>query len=78
MRVLSAGQKRRVMLARLATRDAKLWVLDEPFVALDAESTENLRRLLESHLRGGGALVFTTHQEIAIAPDRLQRLQLGA
>ena len=76
---LSQGQRRRVALARMwLSRSRPLWVLDEPFVALDAESTENLRQLLESHLQGGGALVFTTHQEIAIAPDRLQRLQLGA
>jgi heme exporter protein A len=75
---LSQGQRRRVALVRMwLSRARPLWVLDEPFVALDAESTENLRRLLESHLQGGGALVFTTHQEIAIAPDRLQRLQLG-
>jgi heme exporter protein A len=76
---LSQGQRRRVALARLwLSRSRPLWVLDEPFVALDVESTENLRKLLESHLDGGGALVFTTHQEINIAPDRLQHLLLGA
>lgn len=76
---LSQGQRRRVALARLwLSRARPLWVLDEPFVALDAESAETLRLLLERHLDDGGALVFTTHQEIILAPDRLQHLRLGA
>jgi heme exporter protein A len=78
-KALSQGQRRRVALARLwLSRARALWILDEPFVALDVESTEILRQLLEAHLHGGGALVFTTHQEIAIAPDRIQRLALDA
>lgn len=78
-RQLSQGQRRRVALARLWLSGARpLWILDEPFVALDAESTLHLARRLESHLEAGGAVIFTTHQEIPLAPTRLSRLALGA
>jgi heme exporter protein A len=78
-KVLSQGQRRRVALARLwLSRKASLWVLDEPFVALDAEATESLRRLLAAHVEAGGILVLTTHQEIDVAPERTQRLRLDS
>jgi heme exporter protein A len=78
-KVLSQGQRRRVALARLwLSRATALWVLDEPFVALDAEATETLRRVLADHVEGGGILVLTTHQEIDVAPGRTQRLRLDA
>ena len=78
-RALSQGQRRRVALARLwLARERPLWILDEPFVALDSEATQTLRCLLEAHLDVGGVLVFTTHQEVTIAPDRLQRLALDS
>jgi len=68
VRVLSAGQKRRVLLARLMTRKAKLWVLDEPFTALDAEGVELLDRELAER-RERGTFLVATH-----APGRLESL----
>ena len=46
---------------------AKLWVLDEPFVALDAQSLDNLRALLASHVQQGGMLLYTSHQAVELA-----------
>ena len=67
LRVLSQGQKRRTALARLSVTGAKLWVLDEPFVALDAQSLDNLRALLASHVQQGGMLLYTSHQAVELA-----------
>lgn len=67
LRVLSAGQKRRVILARLATRSAKLWVLDEPFTALDTKAVDLLATLIAEHLADGGMAVLTSHQAMPIA-----------
>ena len=66
-RVLSAGQKRRVLLARLITREAKLWVLDEAFNTLDVGAASMLNELIAAHLNGGGVAVLTSHQPLAIA-----------
>jgi heme exporter protein A len=67
VRFLSAGQKRRVLLARLVTRKAKLWVLDEPFTALDTRAVQLLGTLIGEHLAEGGMAVVTSHQAIPIA-----------
>jgi heme exporter protein A len=67
LRVLSQGQKRRTALARLSVSDVKLWVLDEPFVALDAQSLDNLRALLANHVLQGGMLLFTSHQAVELS-----------
>ena len=67
VRVLSAGQKRRVLLARLLTRKARLWVLDEPFNALDAKAVGMLSDLVAEHLGQGGMAVVTSHQPIPVA-----------
>jgi len=64
LRVLSQGQKRRVALAQLQVAQAKLWLLDEPFVALDADAVQALQLLLQEHLARGGVLVFTSHQAV--------------
>ena len=61
-RVLSAGQKRRGLLARALLRRAKLWILDEPFNALDVQAIADVQDLLKSHLANGGLLVLTSHQ----------------
>ena len=66
LRVLSQGQKRRTALARVMTRRAPLWILDEPFVALDAQAVEHLCRLLGNHVAQGGALLFTSHQPVTL------------
>jgi heme exporter protein A len=76
LRVLSQGQKRRVALARLQVAQATLWLLDEPFVALDTEAVQALQLLLQQHLAKGGALVFTSHQAVELgAVVQTARLQ---
>ena len=63
---LSAGQKRRVLMARMLTRHAKLWILDEPFNALDIIAVHALQALIAEHLESGGLVVLTSHQNIDI------------
>jgi heme exporter protein A len=69
-RQLSAGQRRRLLLARLLLRPARLWVLDEPFAPLDAASIEMLGSLLQAHLDGGGIGVVTSHQPVPLTPSQ--------
>jgi heme exporter protein A len=76
-RVLSQGQKRRVALARLWLSTRPLWLLDEPFVSLDAVATSCLTQRLQSHLNNGGMVVVATHQEIALPTDSVQHLRLA-
>ena len=64
LRVLSQGQKRRVALARLQLSKARLWVLDEPFVALDTLAVHALQQVLRQHLQQDGLLLFTSHQAV--------------
>jgi heme exporter protein A len=71
---LSAGQKRRVLLARLLLRKAKLWILDEPFNALDVRAVEMLSELISEHVLSGGMAVLTSHQSIAIPGGRVVQL----
>ncbi len=66
VRVLSAGQKRRVLLTRLLIRPAKLWVLDEAFNALDVSAVALLGELIAEHLDGGGMAVLTSHQALPV------------
>lgn len=63
---LSAGQRRRVALARLYIEQASLWVLDEPFTAIDRQGVAELEALLAAHTAGGGAVLVTTHHELAM------------
>ncbi len=71
---LSAGQKRRVLLARLLLRQAKLWILDEPFNALDARAVEMLSELILEHIASGGMAIMTSHQEIPMPNGRVVQL----
>ncbi|HMV18598.1 MAG TPA: cytochrome c biogenesis heme-transporting ATPase CcmA [Zoogloea sp.] len=66
-RVLSQGQKRRVALARLLCSQARLWILDEPFVALDVAAVDQLCAILDDHLGRGGMLLFTSHQAVQLS-----------
>jgi heme exporter protein A len=66
VRVLSAGQKRRVLLARLLTRPAVLWVLDEAFNALEVAAVQLLGVLIAEHLSAGGMAVLTSHQPLPV------------
>lgn len=74
---LSQGQKRRVALARLVYEQRPLWVLDEPFVALDTGAVEWLAELIAKHLDKGGMAVMTTHQPVPIRDHALQELRLS-
>lgn len=74
VRHLSAGQKRRVLLARLLVRPADLWLLDEPFAALDADGIVLLCRLIGEHLERGGIVVLTSHQAVALPGGQELRL----
>ncbi|MGV0999396.1 MAG: cytochrome c biogenesis heme-transporting ATPase CcmA [Fluviibacter sp.] len=70
-RVLSAGQKRRGLLARTLLRPAQLWILDEPFNALDVQAVADVQNLLKAHLANAGMLILTSHQ----TPDLGQAAQ---
>jgi heme exporter protein A len=77
-RVLSQGQRRRVALARLVLAEAApLWVLDEPFTALDAAAIECVRGLIGGHVSRGGGVVYTTHHEASIEAAVSRRIDLA-
>lgn len=71
---LSAGQRRRVALARLLVAHRPLWLLDEPTAALDAASQETLLHLMTAHLAGGGLIVAATHAPLDIGGAKELRL----
>lgn len=75
VRVLSAGQRRRVALARVLAMRSPLWMLDEPFTNLDAAGSALVTDLLREHVIAGGMALVVAHHEIAL-PDRLRRLEL--
>jgi heme exporter protein A len=77
-RVLSQGQKRRVTLARLWLTEGKLWILDEPFAALDIASVGVLAARLGEHLTNGGMAILTTHQDVTINAQSTQTLRLSS
>ena len=66
VRVLSQGQKRRTALARLLVSSAKLWVLDEPFVALDTMAQNALSEVINAHLAKEGMVLLTSHQAVSL------------
>lgn len=78
VRHLSQGQKRRVALSRLALSSAKLWVLDEPYVAMDEASIQMLSDLIACHLDQGGLAVLTSHQRVPVGTHSPQILELTA
>ncbi|HSP31146.1 MAG TPA: cytochrome c biogenesis heme-transporting ATPase CcmA [Halomonas sp.] len=73
---LSAGQQRRVALARLTLTPRALWVLDEPFTAIDREGVAALERQLIAHAQAGGCVLVTTHHELTASP-LLRRIALA-
>jgi heme exporter protein A len=78
-RVLSQGQKKRVALARLPfCCGTPLWILDEPFVALDQDAVQALAETIGQHLDNGGMLAYSTHQEISLRAQRNLTIQLHA
>nr|WP_314484548.1 cytochrome c biogenesis heme-transporting ATPase CcmA [uncultured Pseudomonas sp.] len=74
---LSAGQQRRVALARLHLASAPLWILDEPFTALDKQGITDLEAHLAAHCEGGGTVVLTTHHTLSLMPAGYRALNLG-
>ncbi|MDO9372270.1 MAG: cytochrome c biogenesis heme-transporting ATPase CcmA [Gammaproteobacteria bacterium] len=76
-RTLSAGQRRRVALARLLVTQVRLWVLDEPFTALDTRGVTLVERMLAGHLAQGGMAVVSTHHPVAVAEVDIVRLELS-
>jgi len=77
-KMLSQGQKKRVALARLLLSEAPLWVLDEPFTALDADAVDRLQMLIAEHVADDGLVILTTHQEVPLTSGQIRRLHLGA
>ena len=76
-RVLSQGQRRRAALARLAmSKTRPLWILDEPFAALDAAAVERVRQFAGEHLAAGGMVVLTSHQEPGITAPAASDINL--
>ena len=73
---LSAGQKRRVAIARLLVKSHKVWILDEPFTAIDKKGVAMIESLILQHVKDQGAVIFTTHQEAKIDYP-LTRINLG-
>jgi heme exporter protein A len=75
-RQMSAGQQRRVALARVLLLDCALWLLDEPTSNLDSQGQHMFGQILSMHLERGGAAVVATHLPIALAPERIEALEL--
>lgn len=77
-RVLSAGQKRRLALARLVAVERPLWLLDEPDAALDSEGRATLIGLIREHRERGGSAIIASHGTLEIAPAREISLNVSA
>lgn len=78
VRLLSQGQKRRAALGRLAFSAGKaLWILDEPFAALDAASVQGVAAVIAGHAAVGGLVLFTTHQDAEFPGVPVQSMELG-
>src|SRR6202789_1317790 len=76
-RVLSAGQRRRVSLARVVAMQASVWLLDEPYANLDAAGSELVSELLQAHVTAGGLALVVAHREVALA-RQVRRLELNS
>ena len=76
-RNLSAGQQRRLALARLLVTDTVLWILDEPFTSLDVHGIQVIEELLDWHTSSGGMLAVTSHHAVNLANTAIQRINLS-
>jgi len=77
-KLLSQGQKRRLALARLRVARKPLWILDEPFSALDARSVTIMSGVLARHVAAGGMVVLTSHQDLAVELKTMVAIRLDA
>ena len=75
--VLSAGQKRRVAFARLLITRNRLWILDEPYTALDKSGIALFEKLMTKHVNNGGMMVLTSHHDVNLPNVDLQTVVLG-
>ncbi|WP_077827522.1 cytochrome c biogenesis heme-transporting ATPase CcmA [Escherichia coli] len=73
---LSAGQQRRVALARLWLTRATLWILDEPFTAIDVNGVDRLTQRMAQHTEQGGIVILTTHHPLNVAESKIRRISL--
>ncbi|EPQ8463854.1 cytochrome c biogenesis heme-transporting ATPase CcmA [Escherichia coli] len=73
---LSAGQQRRVALARLWLTRATLWILDEPFTAIDVNGVDRLTQRMAQHTEQRGIVILTTHQPLNVAESKIRRISL--
>ena len=73
---LSAGQHRRISLARLWQSSAPIWILDEPFTAIDKRGVSELEQLFLAHAQRGGCVILTTHQDLSFPEDRVKKITL--
>ncbi|HBH8695898.1 TPA: cytochrome c biogenesis heme-transporting ATPase CcmA [Escherichia coli] len=73
---LSAGQQRRVALARLWLTRATLWILDEPFTAIDVNGVDRLTQRMAQHTEQGGIVILTIHQPLNVAESKIRRISL--
>ena len=76
VQTLSAGQKRRVSLARLLITHNILWILDEPFTSLDRQGIELIESLIDAHVEQGGMVILTSHHDLSLPYKNLQRVHL--
>ncbi len=76
-RSLSAGQRRRLAMARVMLTGVPLWILDEPFTNLDHAGVERLSEVMAEHLDAGGAVLIAAHQTPAIPRHAARRLEIG-
>ncbi|OGT32116.1 MAG: hypothetical protein A2W28_10040 [Gammaproteobacteria bacterium RBG_16_51_14] len=74
---MSAGQKRRVALARLLVTDTTLWLLDEPFTSLDPTGKTVIEQMIVDHCANGGIVIFATHQAMEIEGCTINHIHLG-
>ncbi len=76
MAQLSAGQQRRVALARLWLSKCPLWILDEPLTAIDKQGVLELTALFEQHAQQGGMVLLTTHQDLTGTRQAVRKIRL--
>jgi len=74
---LSAGQHRRIALAKLWQSKAPIWILDEPFTAIDKQGVRTLETLMIKHAQDGGCVILTTHQDLNISADLYKKITLA-